>query len=126
MIVGLGVDIVEIERMGRLHERFGQRLAGRLLSAGEHEQYARTADPVRLLAKRFATKEAAAKALGTGLGQGIRFPDLETTHWDSGLPELRLHGHARAIAERIGASRTHVSVSDERASVVAVVILESG
>lgn len=125
MILGLGVDIVELERMRRLHERFGERLARRLLSPGEHEQYARAADPVRLLAKRFATKEAAAKALGTGLGQGVRFPDLETTHHDSGAPTLCLHGGARITADRLGAARSHVSISDERVNVVAVVILES-
>lgn len=125
MILGLGVDIVELDRMRRLHERFSQRLAGRLLAPGEHAQYAHAADPVRLLAKRFAIKEAAAKALGTGLGQGVRFPDLETTHRASGSPELRLHGRARTIADQLGAARTHVSVSDERANVVAVVILES-
>ncbi len=125
MILGLGIDIVELERMRRLHERFGHRLARRLLSPGEHEQYASAPDPVRLLAKRFASKEAAAKALGTGLGRGVRFPDLETTHQESGAPELRLHGHARAIAEQRGVARAHLSVSDERASVVAVVILES-
>lgn len=125
MILGLGVDIVELERMRRLHERFGERLAHRLLSSEEHAQYARAADPVRLLAKRFATKEAAAKALGTGLGDGVRLPDLETTHRDSGAPALCLHGRAAARADRLGAARSHVSVSDERTSVVAVVLLES-
>lgn len=125
MIAGLGVDIVDVERVRALYERFGPRLAERLLAPSEQAQYRRADDPARLVAKRFAAKEAGAKALGTGIGQGVRFRDLATEHAPTGAPRLALVGRAREIADRLGITRVHLSVSDERATVVAFVILET-
>lgn len=124
MIVGVGIDLVATARIERLHRRFGERLARRLLAAAEWDDYRRAADGVRLLAKRFAAKEAAAKALGVGIAQGIRFGDLWVVHDAAGAPGLRWGGAARARAERLGAVRAHLSLSDEREQVVACVILE--
>lgn len=125
MIVGLGVDLVEIERMRALYERFGTRLAERLLAASEWDEYERASDPARLIAKRFAAKEAAGKALGTGIGQGVRFPDVATEHSAAGAPHLVLSGCARAIAHERGMARSHLSLSDERSAVAALVVLEA-
>ncbi len=126
MIVGLGVDIVEIDRMRALHDRYGERLAGRLLATSEWNAYERASDPARLIAKRFAAKEAAGKALGTGIGQGVRFTDVATEHAPGGAPRLALTGRARAIADGLGVAHAHLSVSDEHASAVALVIFETG
>ncbi|MEX1081425.1 MAG: holo-ACP synthase [Halofilum sp. (in: g-proteobacteria)] len=125
MIVGLGVDIVELERMRALHARFGARLAERLLAPSEWPQFERAGEPARLIAKRFAVKEAAGKALGSGLGRGVRFADIVTEHDAHGAPRLVLSGRARGIADELGVAHAHVSLSDERTSVVALVVLEA-
>lgn len=124
MIVGVGIDLVAIARMRRLHERFGRRLAQRLLAQSEWHDYRQARDAVRLLAKRFAAKEAAAKALGTGIADGIRFRDLWVTHDAAGAPALHWSGAARQRAEGLGVARAHLSLSDEAEQVIACVILE--
>jgi len=124
MILGFGVDMVDIRRMDRVHRRFGEGLARRLLAKSEQVAYATCPDGARFLAKRFAAKEAAAKALGTGIAEGIRFTDFRIEHSGNGAPQLRLEGIARRRAEAIGVVRVHLSLSDEREQVVACVILE--
>lgn len=124
MIVGIGVDVVDVERMRRLHERYGARLVARVLAPWEHDGYTRAADPAALVAKRFAVKEAAAKALGTGLGRGIGLRDIGVAHDGGGAPSLRLAGGAAARAGRLGVERSHLSVTDERALAIAMVVLE--
>lgn len=124
MILGVGIDLVDIERMARIHARFGDGLARRLLAQREHAAYASTRDAARFLAKRFAVKEATAKALGTGIAGGIRFTDVWVEHHESGAPCLCWDGFAQQRAERIGVARAHLSVSDERGQVMACVILE--
>lgn len=126
MIVGIGVDVVDVERVRRMHARFGARLAGRVLASWEHDGYARAADPAGLVAKRFAVKEAAAKALGTGLGRGVALRDIGVTHDAGGAPSLRLVGGAAARAAQLDVRRSHLSVADERALAVALVVLEAG
>ena len=124
MILGVGVDVVEIRRVAHLHARFGRRFAERILAPGEWQQYLASPAPARLLAKRFAVKEAAAKALGTGVGGQVSFADIATEHARGGAPRLVLDGGARRLAERLGVVRQHVSLADERETTVAVVILE--
>lgn len=124
MIVGFGIDLVDIRRVARLHDRFGEGLARRLLAQSERADYQRAPDPARFLAKRFAAKEAAAKALGTGIADGIRFAELWVDHESSGAPRLNLDGRARQRAENLGVGRMHLTLSDEREQVVACVILE--
>lgn len=124
MILGLGVDMVDIRRVDRVYRRFGEGLARRLLADSEQAAYAASSDGARFLAKRFAAKEAAAKALGTGIAGGIRFSDFRVEHADNGAPRLSLQGIALRRAEALGVARTHLSLSDEREQVVACVILE--
>lgn len=124
MITGIGIDLVDMRRVARLHERFGERFARRLLSDSEYAEYEATAAPARFLAKRFAAKEAAAKALESGIAQGVRFHDLQITHAGSGAPRLHLEGGARRRAEALGIVQMHLTLSDEREQVVACVILE--
>lgn len=124
MIVGLGVDLVEVDRVRRLHARFGDRLAQRLLAPEEWPEYQRAADRARLLAKRFAVKEAAAKALGTGIAHGLAFAHIVTTHRSGGAPVLEFRARAASLARELGVSRPLVTLSDEREHVVALVVLE--
>ncbi|WP_123105680.1 holo-ACP synthase [Acidithiobacillus sulfuriphilus] len=126
MIVGLGTDIVDVERMAGLYERFDGRLVARLLSAQEQgELPAGRAEGAAFLARRFAAKEAALKALGSGLRAGIRWSDLEVGHDVLGAPQLAFSGMAAAALARLGQGvGSWLSISDERRFAVAVVILE--
>lgn len=123
-IFGLGTDIVEIERIAKVHERSGDRLAQRILTANELAQYQASAQPVRFLAKRFAVKEAAAKALGTGIRSGLAFNQFEVCNDALGKPCLHLHGVAAEMAARYGIIHLHVTIADERHYAVATVLLE--
>lgn len=124
MIVGIGTDIIEVERIQSMLQKQGDRLPQRLLSVGELQRYEQVANKVPWLAKRFAAKEAAAKALGTGIAQGISWKHIEVDNDVLGAPLLILHDAALLRASVMGANRFHLSLSDERAFAVAYVILE--
>ena len=123
MIVGVGFDLVDVARVGRSVDRFGDRFLRRIYHARELEQT--RGDRVQYLAARFAVKEAAFKALGTGRAAGVRWIDVEVTNLPSGQPVLRLHGHAAARAEGMGVDRSHVSITHTAGFAAAVVVLES-
>lgn len=123
-MLGIGTDLVAVPRMVALHTRHGERLAARLLAPAEHAAYRAAAEPAALLARRFAVKEAAAKALGTGIGAHAAFSDIELAHDPAGAPQLRLHGAAARRAEALGVRHTHISLSDEHDYALAFVILE--
>jgi holo-[acyl-carrier protein] synthase len=125
LIAGIGVDIVEIERMEKLHARFGERLARRLLDAGEYEEYAASASKPRLLARRFAAKEAASKALGTGFSQGIGPTMIGVRHLEHGRPSIEFSGPAKTRSQQLGVSALWLSISDEKRYSVATVVLET-
>ncbi|CDG20647.1 Holo-[acyl-carrier-protein] synthase [Xenorhabdus poinarii G6] len=124
-IVGLGTDIVEISRIEDIVRRSGERLARRVLSDGEWQQYQQHNQPVRFLAKRFAVKEAAAKALGTGIRNGLAFNQFEVMNDPLGKPMLQLHGEAEVLAHKLKVKTLHVTLADERRYACATVILES-
>lgn len=126
MIVGIGTDIVRIDRLAAGLRRFGVRYAARILSAAERAEFAVSRDPAHFLAKRFAAKEATAKALGTGFRGGFGFADIAITHDAYGCPQLVLEAGARRLAGCRGARRWHVSLSDDAAYAVAFVVLETG
>lgn len=131
MIVGLGIDLVEIGRIKRVLERFGPRfvkmvlheseLAG-FLAPGPRETLC--AHTVARIAARFAAKEAGAKALGTGFAGGIRFPDIRILSLASGKPEISFHGNALKRMRELGATRAHLSLTHARSTAGAVVVLE--
>ncbi len=127
MIVGVGTDLVEIARMARALERHGERLLERILGADERAALPAVGLPARSawLAKRFAAKEAAAKALGTGFRGGIALTDIQTVHSPLGAPQLVFSGAAQHRLQALGASTAHLSVSDERQHALAFVVLES-
>ncbi|EOW6715016.1 holo-ACP synthase [Cronobacter sakazakii] len=124
-ILGLGTDIVEIDRIEAVISRSGDRLAKRVLSANEWAQYQAHQQPVRFLAKRFAVKEAAAKAFGTGIRNGLAFNQFEVFNDELGKPKLRLWDEAERLAARMGVKSVHVTLADERHYACATVIIES-
>ncbi|WP_256738340.1 holo-ACP synthase, partial [Cronobacter sakazakii] len=105
--------------------RSGDRLAKRVLSANEWAQYQAHQQPVRFLAKRFAVKEAAAKAFGTGIRNGLAFNQFEVFNDELGKPKLRLWDEAERLAARMGVTSVHVTLADERHYACATVIIES-
>jgi len=125
MIVGLGTDIVEIARIRHLWQRQGERFAQRLLTEAELQALQESCQPERFLAKRWAAKEALAKALGTGIADGISFQQMQVNHYPSGQPYWHCNGAVLAHMERLGIKNSHLSISDEQHYAVATVILES-
>lgn len=124
MIAGIGTDLVRIDRVGRALDRFGERFAQRILAPAEFEEWAAAADPARFLAKRFAAKEAAAKSLGFGMAGGISWQDFCVVHDNRGAPGLEMQGRAGEIAEDLGVTGAHLSISDESEHALAFVVLE--
>lgn len=124
MIVGIGTDIVDVERIQGVYQRQGELFAKRLLSEGEWARFENHLFPERFLAKRWALKEAISKALGTGIAQGVSFHDMTISHHDSGQPYLTLGGQAQIKSEELGISRWSISVSDEKTHAVAFAVAE--
>lgn len=124
-IVGLGTDIAEIERVEKALDRSGDAFAKRILTEVELTKFHSLKQKGRFLAKRFAAKEAASKALGTGIAQGVTFQDFTITNDELGAPVLALTQKALEIAKQKKVSSIHLSISDERHYAVATVILES-
>lgn len=124
-ILGLGTDIVEVARIAAVIERSGERLACRILTDREWTQYQQHQQPIRFLAKRFAAKEAAAKAFGTGIRDGLAFSQFEVFNDEQGKPCLRFLGRAAELAERMGVKYVHLTLADERRYACATVIIES-
>lgn len=124
MIRGIGVDIVKVDRIEKAVERWGYRFLKRIFTPAEIERCQKRARPAQCLALRFAAKEAFAKALGLGMREGLRWRDIEVVHDNFGKPDLLLHNQAQRLLEAVEASRTWLSLSDERESALAVVVLE--
>ncbi|MER2493136.1 holo-ACP synthase [Catenovulum sediminis] len=119
-IIGIGTDIVEISRFDTVNLN---AIAKRVLTAEELSAFQQNKQPHRYLAKRWAAKEAAAKALGTGIAAGVTFHDFVISNLPSGAPVLQLFGKA---AERLGNNvNVHISISDEKQYATATVIFES-
>jgi holo-[acyl-carrier protein] synthase len=125
MIVGTGVDITETARIEQALERHGGRFSKRIYTPGEIQYCEQFKNKAERYAARFAAKEAAFKALGTGWRNGVRWLDVEVTHQPSGKPELALTGRAGEIARALGVTRAAVSLSHSGHYVVAQVIFES-
>lgn len=123
-IVGIGTDIVSIARIQSIWERFGLAFAKRILSTSEQDYLKKARDPVAFLAKRYAAKEAVAKALGTGFRpQGILLTDITVNNDALGKPYLTFSGEAAAAIERHQVSETHLTLADEKEFAVAFVVL---
>lgn len=126
MIFGIGTDIVSVERMRRNLERYGDRFAQRILTDGELEDFRGTARPENFLARRFAAKEATAKAMGTGFSGGLSLRHIGVDHDSAGKPLLALSGYAEQFVRHHGITEVHLSIADEREQAVAFVTLVDG
>ena len=125
MIVGIGTDIVSIVRIESILVRFGERFAQRILTDRERAVFRDRSDPGAFLARRFAAKEAAAKALGTGIRAPFTFNMMEIRRKDGERPELHFLDDAFRAARDQGVARAMLSISDERDYAVAFVVLLS-
>ncbi|HEY4306440.1 MAG TPA: holo-ACP synthase [Gemmatimonadaceae bacterium] len=125
MIVGIGIDAVDIDRIKRMFADKGERMLQRLFSADEIAYIQGKVSPAQHLAVRLAAKEAAYKALaGNDLARGIGWRDVEVVSRADGSPSLRLHGHAETRYRELEATTVHVSLTHSMTTAVAVVIVE--
>ncbi|MBI5918675.1 MAG: holo-ACP synthase [Nitrosomonadales bacterium] len=124
MILGIGTDIVAVARIEAAVARHGEAFAARILSEQELPEYAAHAHPARFLAKRFAAKEAFAKATGQGLRHPVTLQRLSITHDELGKPTFTFDAELTRYLQQQGATRHHLSISDEKDTVVAFVVIE--
>jgi len=122
-MIAVGTDILKLERVEEVVERLGDRFVERILTPEERLEYAASNRPGNLLAKRFAAKEAVAKALGTGIGRGVSWQDIHITHDAHGAPQVHLSGGALTVAREKGGTRVALSLADEIDCVIAFAVL---
>lgn len=125
MILGVGIDVVHIERLERVLDRHADRALARFFTAEERDACLERSRPHECLAARLAVKEAFLKALGTGLRDGMAWTEMDVRAGPRGRPSLHLSGRARERVDRLGVGRTHVSISHDAGVAVAVVVLET-
>jgi holo-[acyl-carrier protein] synthase len=126
MIVGSGIDLIEIERIQHSVDRYGPRFLDRVYTSAEQEYCLRKRKAAESLAARFAAKEAGAKALGTGINYGVSWLEIEVVREPGGRPTLRFHGRAAEFAERMGARHAALSITHTGSLAMASVLLEDG
>jgi holo-[acyl-carrier protein] synthase len=125
LILGTGIDLAEVDRIRASIDRHGDRFIKRIYTPGEIAYVERKANRFERYAARFAAKEAAMKALGTGWKRGVRWQDFEVANLPSGRPTLRLHGKAAEIAGTMGVRVVSLSLTHTAASGLAFVVFES-
>src|SRR2546423_10924754 len=125
MIVGTGIDIAEVPRIAQAISRHGNRFLQRVFTEGEIRYCESKANRVERYAARFAAKEAAMKALGTGWNYGVRWRDCEITRMPGGRPTMSFHGKAGEFAAKLGVKNVALSISHTEEQAIAQVILES-
>jgi holo-[acyl-carrier protein] synthase len=125
VIVGLGIDLAEVDRIRKAIERYGSRFINRIYTGTEITYVERKANRFERYAARFAAKEAGMKAIGTGWKRGVRWKDFEVSNLPSGRPTLQFHGVAAQIADRLGVRNVALSITHTAEQGMAIVILES-
>ncbi len=126
MIVGSGIDLVEIGRIQQSMDRYGGRFLDRVYTSAEQAYCKRKRKAAESFAARFAAKEAGAKALGTGISFGVNWLEIEVVRAPSGKPSLQFHGRAAQIAERLGVVNSALSITHTGSLAMASVVLEDG
>jgi len=126
MIIGSGIDLMEIARIEQSVSRYGQRFLDRVFTPAEQAYCLRKRKAAESFAARFAAKEAGAKALGTGISHGVNWLEIEVVREPGGRPGLRFHGRAAERADRMGASRAALSLTHTDQLAMASVVLEDG
>ncbi len=125
MIFGVGTDIVEVSRIQATYDRFGDHFVRRILMDEELALFHNSKWPVRFLAMRFAGKEAAVKAMGTGFRHGIWLRDVGITNNDWGRPLIIWSERGRGVCERLGIGAGHVSLTDDAGLIIAFAVVEN-
>ena len=125
MIVGTGIDIAEVPRIAQALSRHGERFLHRVFTEGEIRYCDSKANRIERYAARFAAKEAAMKALGTGWNHGVRWRDIEVSRQPGGRPTITFHGKADEFATRLGVAHVALSLSHTAEQAIAQVILET-
>ena len=118
-VFGIGIDLVETERIAEVLERHGERFLEKILTPEERSYCQRQADPLPHVAARFAVKEAVAKAFGTGIGADLGWLDMDVTRDESGAPRLTLSGAGADFARRMGIVEVKISLSHVKSCAVA-------
>lgn len=121
---GIGVDVCKVERIAESLQRFGERMERRLFTPDELAYCRGHKDPMPHLAARFAAKEAASKALGTGIAAGVAWTQIEVVQPGGRVPTLRLTGRALEVFEAKGATTSHLTLAHDGGLAVACVVLE--
>ena len=124
MLIGTGIDVVEIERIAYSIERYGERFLRRIFTVGEIDYCRRRKNSAESFAARFAAKEAGAKALGTGIQHGVTWAELEVRREPGRRPTLHFSGRALEIADRLGVKRVSLSLAHGKSVAIATVMLE--
>ena len=125
MILGTGIDIIEVARIASSFEKFGERFVNRILLPAEIAYCLSHKNPAPFLAVRFAAKEAVSKAFGTGIGAALGWQDIEIRRKETGEPYVVLHGKGRELFAARGAKQLHVSLTHTQAYAAATAILEA-
>jgi holo-[acyl-carrier protein] synthase len=125
MIVGTGIDIAEVPRIAAAIARYGDRFLRKIFTEGEIRYCGSKANRMERFAARFAAKEAAMKALGTGWNHGVRFRDVEVSRQPGKRPTITFHGKAAEFADKLGAKNIALSLSHTAEQAIAQVILEN-
>lgn len=125
VIFGVGTDIVEYARVQATYERFGEHFVRRILMPQELELFSRTKQPVRFLAMRFAGKEAAVKAMGTGFRNGMWLRDVGILNNDWGRPVIIWSERGKRVCDELGIGSGHVSLTDDAGLVLAFAVVET-
>ena len=126
MIFGIGTDLVHIPRITALLTKHGDKIAQRILSDTEFKQFQQANNQANFLAKRFAAKEATAKALGTGFRDGLSLRHIEVNNNENGKPILKFHQRGQALLTELNIGRAMISLSDEHEYAMAFVTLMEG
>lgn len=124
MILGTGIDIIEVARIASSFEKFGERFVNRILLPDEIAYCLQHRQPAPFLAVRFAAKEAVSKAFGTGIGAQLGWQDMEIRRKESGEPFVILHGKGKLLFEARGGKKLHVSLSHTQTTAAAMAVLE--
>lgn len=125
MILGTGIDLIEVARIHASYEKFGERFLNRILRPAEIAYCLGYKQPAPFLAARFAAKEAISKAFGTGIGRQLGWQDMEVGRKPSGEPFVILHDRALLLLQERGAHTVHLSLSHTEVHATAMAILES-
>ncbi len=124
MIKGIGIDLIEIDRIKKSIQRYGDRFTNRIYTLSERTYCEESNNPFQHYAVRFAGKEAFLKALGTGQRQDILWKDIEFVNDDLGRPEVHCHGRLAKRIEQLGLAHIHISFSHSRIYAIAMAVLE--